>query len=113
MREIGSSVDNNWKITGVYLDSSFKEAAFDMVKRGALAISTSEDRRALSVKALNIYEMIDEGLIKMTTYVVEAGDDLWVIAQKYGLTWKELNILNDLDNPRLLRPGMEIVVPMP
>jgi len=107
------TVDNNWKITGIDLDSPLKETIFDMVRSGELMIPTSEDGRTLNVKALNVYELIDEGILKVSTYTVEAGDNLWAIAKKYGMTWEELNKYNDLENPRLIRPGQEIVLPMP
>jgi 2',3'-cyclic-nucleotide 2'-phosphodiesterase/3'-nucleotidase len=107
------TVDNNWKITGIDLDSPLKETVFDMVRSGELMIPTSEDGRTLNVKALNVYELIDEGILKVSTYTVETGDNLWAIAKKYGMTWEELNKYNDLENPRLIRPGQEIVLPMP
>jgi 2',3'-cyclic-nucleotide 2'-phosphodiesterase/3'-nucleotidase len=105
------TVDNNWKITGVDLESPFKEAIFDMVRSGELSIPTSEDGRTLNVKALNVYELIDEGILKVSTYVIKYGDTLWGIAGKYGLTWEELNEINDLENPRLILPGQTILVP--
>lgn len=111
--ELAPTVDNNWKITGVDLESSLKETVFDMVRSGELKIPTSEDGRTLNVKALNVYELIDEGKLKVSTYIVEPGDNLWAIAEEYGMTWEELNALNDLENPRLILPGQEIVVPMP
>ena len=105
------TVDNNWKITGVDLESPFKEVIFDMVRKGELKIPTSEDGRTLNVKALNVFELIDEGILKVSTYVVQAGDSLWAIAGKYGLTWEELNKINDLENARLILPGQTILVP--
>jgi len=110
---LAPTVDNNWKITGVDLDSSLKEAVFDMVRSGELKIPTSEDGRTLNVKALNVYELIDEGILKVSTHTVEPGDNLWAIAEKYGMTWEELNEFNDLENPRLIRVGQQIVVPVP
>jgi len=108
---LAPTVDNNWKITGVDLESPFKEAIFDMVRKGELSIPTSEDGRTLNVKALNVFELIDEGVLKVSTYVVQTGDNLWAIAGKYGLTWEELNKMNDLENPRLILPGQNILVP--
>jgi 2',3'-cyclic-nucleotide 2'-phosphodiesterase/3'-nucleotidase len=108
---LAPTVDNNWKITGVDLESPFKEVIFDMVRKGELSIPTSEDGRTLNVKALNVYELIDEGKLKVSTYVVQTGDSLWGIAQKYGLTWEELDKINDLENPRLILPGQTILVP--
>ncbi|MEA2021730.1 MAG: 5'-nucleotidase C-terminal domain-containing protein [Candidatus Caldatribacteriota bacterium] len=109
---LAPTVDNNWKITGVDLESSLKETVFDMVRSGELKIPTSEDGRTLNVKALNVYELIDEGVLKVSTYTVEPGDNLWAIAEKYGMTWEELNEFNNLENPRMIRPGQEIVVPV-
>jgi len=108
---LAPTVDNNWKITGVDLESPFKEAIFDMVRKGELGIPTSEDGRTLNVKALNVFELIDEGVLKVSTYVIQYGDTLWGIAGKYGLTWEELNEMNDLENPRLILPGQNILVP--
>lgn len=108
---LAPTVDNNWKITGVDLESPFKEAIFDMVRKGELGIPTSEDGRTLNVKALNVFELIDEGILKVSTYVVRPGETLWEIAGKYNLTWEELDKMNDLENPRLVLPGQTILVP--
>ncbi|HER23571.1 MAG TPA: LysM peptidoglycan-binding domain-containing protein [Candidatus Atribacteria bacterium] len=105
------TVDNNWKITGVDLESPFKEVIFDMVRKGELSIPTSEDGRTLNVKALNVNELMEEGKLKVSTYVVQFGDTLWEIAGKYKLTWEELDKMNDLENPRLILPGQTILVP--
>ncbi len=51
----------------------------------------------------------DDG--KTTVYIVKAGDVLWRIAEKYGLTWQELNAMNDLDNPQLIHAGQKLIVP--
>ncbi|GAB4118339.1 MAG: 5'-nucleotidase C-terminal domain-containing protein [Candidatus Caldatribacteriota bacterium] len=108
---LAPTVDNNWKITGVDLESPFKEVIFEMVRKGEISIPTSEDGRTLNVKALNVFELIDEGKLPVSTYVVQAGDNLWAIAKKYGLTWEELDQINDLENPRLILPGQTILVP--
>jgi 2',3'-cyclic-nucleotide 2'-phosphodiesterase/3'-nucleotidase len=44
-------------------------------------------------------------------YVVEAGDSLWVIAQKFGTTVEEILACNEIENSRLIRPGQEILIP--
>jgi len=106
------TVDNNWKITGVNLDSPLKEVVFDKVRIGELMIPTSEDGRTLNVKLLNVYELIDEGMLKVSIYTVEPGDNLWAIAKKYGMTWKELKAFNYLENTRMVRLEQEIVLLM-
>jgi 5'-nucleotidase / UDP-sugar diphosphatase len=45
------------------------------------------------------------------TYIVKAGDNLSFIASHYGLTWQQLNELNNLENPDLIFPGQKINVP--
>lgn len=44
-------------------------------------------------------------------YVVEAGDSLWKIAQKFGTTMEKIIACNELADPRLIRPGQEILIP--
>jgi len=108
---LAPTVDNNWKITGVDLESPFKEVIFDMVRKGELTIPTSEDGRTLNVKALNVYELMGEGKLKASTYVVQSGDTLWEIAEEHGFTWEELNKFNKLQNPRMILPGQTILIP--
>ncbi|MFS1514150.1 5'-nucleotidase C-terminal domain-containing protein [Chengkuizengella sp. SCS-71B] len=44
-------------------------------------------------------------------YIVVPGDYLSKIAVKYNTTWQELQKLNQLDNPNLIFPDQEIIVP--
>jgi len=44
-------------------------------------------------------------------YVVEAGDSLWKIAQKFGTTVEKIIACNELADPNLLRCGQEILIP--
>lgn len=44
-------------------------------------------------------------------YVVESGDSLWKIAQKFGTTVEKILACNEIDNPELIRPGQELVIP--
>lgn len=44
-------------------------------------------------------------------YVVEVGDSVWEIAQKFGTTVEKIVALNELTNSRLIRPGQELVIP--
>jgi len=44
-------------------------------------------------------------------YVVEAGDSLWEIAQKFGTTVEKIVACNEIANPRLIRCGQEILIP--
>jgi len=44
-------------------------------------------------------------------YVVEVGDSVWEIAQKFGTTIEKIAALNELSNPRLIRPGQKLIIP--
>jgi membrane-bound lytic murein transglycosylase D len=43
---------------------------------------------------------------------IAAGDTLWKIAKKYSTRIGAIVELNNLDNPKLIRPGKELVVPV-
>ena len=45
------------------------------------------------------------------TYVVVNGDSIWKIAQKFGTTMEEIIKLNQLTNPSLIQPGLELLIP--
>ncbi len=105
-------MDENWKITGVTFNKDMQEKVFDLVRKGEITIPTSEDGRTKNVKALNLGELIKNGLISMNTYTVRAGDMLWKIAQNYGVKWEDLATANGLKNPNLIMPGQELLVPV-
>ena len=44
-------------------------------------------------------------------YVVQVGDSLWKIAQKFGTTVEKILACNEIANSRLIRPGQEILIP--
>jgi len=50
-------------------------------------------------------------LVWAHVHVVEEGDRLWRIGQRYGVAWEELADYNELDNPHLIFPGQEIRIP--
>lgn len=47
-------------------------------------------------------------------YVVQKGDNLVKIAEKYGISWKKLYAKNRdrLKDPVMIKPGMELVIPI-
>ncbi|ANB57672.1 spore coat assembly SafA domain protein [Anoxybacillus sp. B7M1] len=48
----------------------------------------------------------------MKIHIVQKGDTLWKIAQKYGVDFEQLKHLNgQLSNPDLIMPGMKIKIP--
>jgi len=44
-------------------------------------------------------------------YVVQKGDTVYKIAQKFGLDWRELAGYNRLGNPDLIYPGERLFIP--
>ena len=44
-------------------------------------------------------------------YVVRAGDTLGSIADEFGITWQEVNAVNELENPNVLSIGQQIEIP--
>lgn len=45
------------------------------------------------------------------THVVQPGEMLWKIAEKYEMDWEELSKYNNLKNPHLIYPNQEIKIP--
>lgn len=45
-------------------------------------------------------------------YVVEVGDSLGKIAQKFGTTAEKIIVRNELANPNLIRPGQKLIIPI-
>lgn len=46
-----------------------------------------------------------------TTHVVEAGQELGLIAREYGVTVEDVMSMNDISNPDLLYVGQELIIP--
>ncbi|MCF6463141.1 5'-nucleotidase C-terminal domain-containing protein [Clostridium sp. Cult1] len=138
IRESGTiepKVDNNWEIIGADLDHPLRDYIIEQVNEGKIEIPTSEDGRSINSRALNVYELIKEGLIpeevlrehasssieveesvvveevKVDEYVVKSGDVLWKIAEKFNTTWEKLAEYNKMKNPHLIFPGQKILIP--
>jgi len=99
---LNPTVDNNWKLVGAELDIPAREAVFEMVRNGEIAIPTSEDGRTLNVESLNLIDLMEAGTLKSQAYKVKSGDVLWRIAKEYGVTWQDAALMNGLKNPHLI-----------
>ena len=61
--EISPEFDNNWEVIGADFDHPLRAYVLDEVNNGNIIIPSSQDGRSYNAKAVNIYELIDEGLI--------------------------------------------------
>jgi LysM repeat protein len=53
---------------------------------------------------------IGEGF-KMPTHVVQAGETLWQIAQRYNTSVQEIIKTNNIQNPNSIDPGTILTIP--
>src|SRR5690554_4368347 len=52
------------------------------------------------------------GICQVRIHIVQKGDTLWKLAQKYGVDFEALKAANShLSNPDLIMPGMKIKIP--
>lgn len=46
----------------------------------------------------------------VVTYVVQPGDTLWEIANRFGITVESLALINDIADPNLIYPGQVLII---
>jgi LysM repeat protein len=51
------------------------------------------------------------GTAQQTTYVVKAGDTLWAIANRFGVTINQIASANNIINVNLIRVGQVLIIP--
>ena len=56
-------------------------------------------------------ESIEQEKPQPQVYVVQKGDTVYKIAQRFGLDWRELAGYNRLGNPDLIYPGERLFIP--
>lgn len=93
------------KATGVDMNSSEPVDSI-LVYFGELV-----DEMDLLLKKVSTEEKADTEAANTTTYVVQGDDVLWQIADQFETTWEEISELNNLEDPNMIFPGMELVVP--
>lgn len=141
IEELGTiepKVDNNWEIIGVDLEHPLRDYLINEINEGRIELPKSEDKRTVNVSGLNVYELIEAGLIpdevlrehgidteevepksetepeatpKIKEYKVQDGDVLWKIGSKFDISWEVLAEFNELANPHLIYPGQIIKIP--
>ncbi|MBO8126424.1 MAG: 5'-nucleotidase C-terminal domain-containing protein [Firmicutes bacterium] len=68
--EVTPECDYNWRIVGADLDHPLKDEVYELVESGKLEIPTSADGRTPNVKSLNVYELIQEGVLPYKTLTI-------------------------------------------
>lgn len=63
METLEPKVDNNWEIIGADLEHPLRDYIIGEVNKGNIEIPKSEDGRSYNSKALNVFELIEEGKI--------------------------------------------------
>lgn len=48
---------------------------------------------------------------QQSTYVVQRGDTLAKIAARYGTTWRDIAVANNISNPNLIYAGQVLIIP--
>ena len=134
--EIQPEFDDNWEIIGADFHNPLRDYVIEEINKGNIVIPSSEDGRSYNAKAVNVYELIDQGLIpeavlkeyefdtekpvveptpevtpEAKKYTVKPGDVLWKIGKMFDKTWEELSEFNKLKNPHLIFPGQIINIP--
>jgi hypothetical protein len=124
--------DNNWEIIGYDFDYVGAEKVYEMIRKGDIKIPTSTDGRTSNIKAINMNELAELGIIttaeakRVVTvpepavseeteikevaeetevaveYYVVKGDSLYKIAKKFHCTISE--ILKE--NPKIKNPDL-------
>lgn len=52
----------------------------------------------------------DDGGMKSVTYTVQKNDSLYVIAQKYGVDYRDIMLWNNIKNSKKIKPGDRLVI---
>jgi nucleoid-associated protein YgaU len=79
--------------------------------RATLSVTLKEYREV----KIQVQEIDPHSADLTKRWVVTRGDSLWSIAAKeYGVSadWRLIAEANNIDNPRILKPGQELVIPI-
>jgi hypothetical protein len=96
------------KYVGQWKNNSFVEAlkSGDSYKPSSKNIAEKKSRKAESFKSSEV----SRKLSKKHYHTVNSGESLWGISRRYGLTVKNIRILNKLNNKSAIYPGQKLLV---
>jgi 2',3'-cyclic-nucleotide 2'-phosphodiesterase/3'-nucleotidase len=108
-------MDKYYVVTNDFMFSGGDKYNFENSKDGLNTFVPIRDALMEAVEKAGVISpkkqnwLSEEKIAKL--YVVEVGDSLWEIAQKFGTTVEKIIACNEIANSRLIRPGQEILVP--
>ncbi len=99
------SINDTTKSINEISDNNKKEISNDTNEDIGSKIDTNNHHKEYIVEDTNINKN------KSMTYIVKKGDAIWKIADKFNITNDEIIDMNELENPDLIYPGQEIIIP--
>jgi 2',3'-cyclic-nucleotide 2'-phosphodiesterase (5'-nucleotidase family)/LysM repeat protein len=129
--------DNNWEIIGYDFDYIGTEKVYEMILKGEINIPSSTDGRTSNIKAVNMKELAEQGIItaaeakrvekaseevkdvvkkevaeEVIEHLVVRGDCLYRLAEKFNCSISEILKLNPkIKNPDLIYTGQILLLP--
>ncbi|MDF2988011.1 MAG: yfkN [Eubacterium sp.] len=85
------SVNNNWKIIGFDFNHPLKDMVFEMLRKGELAIPSSEDGRTPNVKSINVKDLSKTGKVRAVD-ILSFNDFHGNVAEDVSATGKNLGM---------------------
>ncbi len=73
-------------------------------------VADSGDAKKKSASASSARKPGDELNAKSVTYTVQKNDSLYVIAQKYGVDYRDIMLWNNITNHKKIKPGDRLVI---
>ena len=98
----GYTMLGNYPITAETV--SLEEALADYITSLGGTISVQKENR-IRIEVMQTQQQTGN------VYRVKSGDSLSKIAAQYGMTWQDLQKVNNLRNPNLIYPNQEIIIP--
>lgn len=92
----------------VYLEY---DKLFDEYEKDIITYDSLVESYKAGIIPPEIQNWLSEEEVSDKIYIVEVGDSLWKIAQKFGTTTEKIIALNELADPRLIKPGQKLIIP--
>ena len=88
-----------------------EKAQADTARQEAEATAAQEAQFEADHKAEEKAQKARQDAAAGEVYTVKAGDTLSGIGQRFGVDWREIARINDVDNPDMIFPGQKFTIP--